>query len=431
MNKNNKKTIVGFTPHEGQKRILDDIVEKFNDYELTGQKSNYVLSLGRSWGKTTSIINLSCFISINYKNQDILYISPTFKLAKTVFREFIQNVENAEFIKNINKTDLEILFYNNSLISFGSAENPNAYRGNNKHTVVIFDEAAFMDSVIWTDVLQPAMNTRGRLCIFISTPNGKNWFYDLHLKAKNNLKNWYYFEGKSEDAPHVKLTEIEEVKINSPLQYRIEYCAEFMDDDLNVFRNIEECSIDIPDFGIPRKNEKIILGIDLGRKQDWTVCLAIDSNNEVRDVYRIKDTNWDLILPKIEDFYKKWNPVGGFAEINYNDRIIDELINKRGCKNLKPLFVEYTKKTKMVQNLQLIFDSKKIKLPKKSEHFQNTVALHNELKQYQALYNLKTGRTKYGAPRGSHDDCVSALLQAFFALSEQNIISKGIIWDTI
>jgi len=429
-NNNLKKEVIGFLPHDGQKKILDDIIQKFENYELNNKKSHYVLSLGRSWGKTTSIINLACYILINYKNQDILYISPTFKLAKTVFKEFLMNVENADFIKSVNKTDLQIVFYNNSMISFGSAENPNAYRGNNKHTVSILDEAAFMDSSMWLDVLQPAMNSRGRLCIFISTPNGKNWFYDLYLKAKNGFQNWYYFEGKSEDSPYVDKQEIEQVKLHSPIQYRIEYCAEFMDDNLNVFRNIENCSKIIDDFGIPRKNEKTAIGIDLGRKNDWTVCIIINDKKEIRDIIRIKDISWDLILPKIEEFYNKWNPAVGYAEVNYNDRIIDELINQRKCKNLKPIFVEYTKKQKMVQNLQLLFDRKEVILPKKTEHNQNIVALYTELNQYQSLYTV-TGRTKYGAPRGSHDDCVSALLQAFFALNEQNINSKGIIWDTI
>ena len=434
--------IIGFTPHPGQDKVLNMILEKFNNC-VEGEKSkpHFVLNLGRSWGKTTTIIQLACYILINYENQKILYLSPTFNLAKLVFREFYNSVHGAPFIEGVNKTDLIITFSSGNSIKFGSAENPNSHRGNNTNTVLLLDEAAFMDESMWFDVMQPAMNVRGQLCIFISTPNGKNWFWELYLKSKSEEKNWYLYEGKSEDSPLVNLEEIEQAKRTNPIQYRVEYCAEFLDDNFSVFQNIDESMVDSPFFGISIPGEIIHLGIDLGKKNDFTCCVAITNEYQVRDVLQIQNSNnWDTIILQVANFIHKWKPVHGFIEINFNDRIYDELMREYDVKNLEQIFVEHKKKGQMVQNLQILFgnvnDLKKknrIKLPKKDNIYPSTVVLYNELKSYQGKLNNSTGFTKWGAPRGMHDDCVSALLQACWSVStkggKEN--SKSIIWESI
>jgi len=447
MKKNNneiKKEIVGFTPHPGQEYILGEIIEKFNDSVYLGKKkSHFVLNLGRGWGKTTAIIQLSCFISINYENQNILYISPTFRLAKKVFRDIFQSIEGAEFIKHVNKTDLIITFHNGNTLSMGSAENPLSHRGNNTNTVLFLDEAAYMDESMWYDVMQPAMMSRGKLVIFISTPNGKNWFWDLYLRAKAEDKGWYFYEGKSEDSPYSDPEEIEQVKKNNPMQYRIEYCAEFMDENYTVFQNIDEACTPMPFFGYNIGNEPIFFGIDLGKKTDYTCAVAMSKDYEVRDILQIQNSNdWDIIIPQIAEFYNKWKPIHGFIETNFNDRIFDELIREYHCFNLEKLFVEYTKKAQLVQNLQIVFGNvgtedvikKRIKIPAKNPTLPITTILYNELKNYQGKPNVSTGRTKWGASRGMHDDCVSALMQAAWSVTNKGNTpgkSNRVLWENI
>ena len=199
--------------------------------------------------------------------------------------------------------------------------------------------------------------------------------------------------------------------------------------------------VDSPFFGISIPGEIIHLGIDLGKKNDFTCCVAITNEYQVRDVLQIQNSNnWDTIIPQVANFIHKWKPVHGFIEINFNDRIYDELMREYDVKNLEQIFVEHKKKGQMVQNLQILFgnvnDLKKknrIKLPKKDNIYPSTVVLYNELKSYQGKLNNSTGFTKWGAPRGMHDDCVSALLQACWSVStkggKEN--SKSIIWESI
>ena len=68
--------------------------------------------------------------------------------------------------------------------------------------LLIIDEAANISQKIWFDYLLPttASKTRQGKTIFISTPRGKNWFYDLYIKAKEITDPWgrpflYHYSG--------------------------------------------------------------------------------------------------------------------------------------------------------------------------------------------------------------------------------------------
>jgi len=442
-----KQIMLGFTPHPGQQEMLDILTKAFSDFDLTREQKRFVLSFGRSWGKSMMIMNFFCWCAINFPNQKICYITPTFKLAKPLFNDLCDALEGSPVLKSINKTDLIITFFNNNQIVFGSSENANAWRGQNNWTVCCLDEAGFQNQEIWK-VMEPALRIKGRMVIFISTPNGKNWFYNLYLRAKNGLKNWHSFQKPSWDSPLINREEIEQIKIHSPLEYKVEYCAEFVDESLSVF-NIQPHNIHFEDktYGVPQPGEQnLYFGIDLGKSIDKTVCICssvVDNNIIIRDIFISNKKNWDEILPELEFFYNKWKPTYGFIESNFNDRIADELINQRNCKNLTPLFVDFTKKTKMIQNLQLLFAPKTqnntsnytLKIPEKpfDENVYNPInVLHTELGQYQAKYNSATGRVTHSAPAGMHDDTVSALLQCCYAILEKKP-SDGpkMIWDSI
>ena len=50
---------------------------------------------------------------------------------------------------------------------------------------VVLDEAAFMESEVWFEVIRPALADKQGWALFISTPDGTaSWFYDLVFFAK-------------------------------------------------------------------------------------------------------------------------------------------------------------------------------------------------------------------------------------------------------
>jgi hypothetical protein len=53
---------------------------------------------------------------------------------------------------------------------------------------LVFDEAAFCQENAWQQVLRPMLSDRGGWAMFITTPNGCNWFFDLFQQA--NRLGW-------------------------------------------------------------------------------------------------------------------------------------------------------------------------------------------------------------------------------------------------
>lgn len=426
MKNDEQRVMVGFTPHPGQQRILKDLIAAYDNYPTTYQKNYFCLNIGRQWGKSLMVCNFLLWVAINHPKQDCVYITPTYKLAKKIFKEFMDAVEGAPCIKSINKTDLQVDFVNGSICRFGSGENPMSWRGFTL-SLLIIDEAAFCQSSLWT-VMEPTLRVKGRMAIFISTPNGRNWFWNLFVRHENGLENWHSYSAPSWESPYINKAELDEIKKHSEIQWRVEYNAEFIDDEMAVFRDIDKC---IVDFDLSTVNEKqVYFGLDLGKKNDYTVCIAIDSNHQVLDILRVRQQDWNSILSQIQEFYEKWKPVYGYAETNFNDRIVDELINERNCKNLKPLFTNAVNKSEMVQNLILLVNKGELKL-KPPQIGKSTAAIINELKQYTFRYNPETGKMKYGAPKDLHDDCVSSLMLACKAIKDKKPSRSGLIWDRV
>ncbi len=421
-----KKVMLGFAPHVGQKKLLNVLMNAYTNRFPRHQ----VFDIGRQWGKSLMICNLFLWIAINNPNQQLAYIGPYYKLARKIFREFINAVEGAPCLaveNPINKTELEVHFRNKSYVKFGSAENPNAWRGYTFDTVCI-DEAAFCDESIWK-VIEPTLRIKKGLAIFISTPNGQNWFWNMYMRQFSGLKDWQSHTAPSWESPYINKAEIDEVKKHSLTQWRIEYNAEFIEDDTTVFRNVSECVYG-PLQNQPKLGEKVYFGLDLGRKQDFSVGIIVDESHRVRDIMRINKRGWDLILPEIAKFWHKWKPVFGYGESNYNDRILEELKKDHGCKNLVPLYTSTKTKPEMVDNLAILFDEKIIKLPEPVEG-EHTMILHSELKQYTYRYNPKTHRMSHGAPGDLHDDCCMALMIAEMALKQKNPKRKPMILERL
>ena len=64
-----------------------------------------------------------------------------------------------------------------------------ALRGRNLSGVVL-DEAAFMDSSVWFEVIRPALADKQGWALFISTPDGTaSWFYDMWCYVPEDKTN--------------------------------------------------------------------------------------------------------------------------------------------------------------------------------------------------------------------------------------------------
>ena len=152
-------------PHINQQRILDSSA-RFR-----------VVMCGRRFGK--SELSQVEIISEALKGNNVGYITPTYKLAKTFFEKLVKVVpfEN-------NKSDLIIYFANGGTVEFFTGERLDNLRGRKFHMVVI-DESSFIPNLEdgWLNSIRPTLTDYKGRALFLSTPKGKNYFHSLYLKG--------------------------------------------------------------------------------------------------------------------------------------------------------------------------------------------------------------------------------------------------------
>jgi phage terminase large subunit len=93
-----------------------------------------------------------------------------------------------EFIAQKNAQEMKIRFGNQSLFQIIGSENIDSLMGTNPK-IVVFSEYALQSPQAW-NYLSPILKVNKGVAIFISTPRGKNHFYDLYNYAKTDPQ-WY------------------------------------------------------------------------------------------------------------------------------------------------------------------------------------------------------------------------------------------------
>jgi hypothetical protein len=145
----------------------------------------------RRFGKTVAAINdliRSCF-EIDRPNVRVAYIAPYLSQAKAVAWDYaLEFTRDIPEIK-VNHSELRIDFLNGARFRLFGADNYNAMRGLYFDAVVL-DEMADFPASAWSNVIRPALADRRGSATFISTPKGKNEFWELWHEAQDD-PNWF------------------------------------------------------------------------------------------------------------------------------------------------------------------------------------------------------------------------------------------------
>ena len=174
-----------------------------------------VVAAGRRFGKTYLSINEIAKFA-RFPNRRILYVAPTYRQAKTVIWEDLKEMLGTKgWIKKVNESELQIRLINNTIISVRSGENYDALRGGKYHFIVI-DETADIDSACWFKVLRATPSATKGHALFIGSPKGRNYFYDLFLQAHSS-EGWRAFQFTTLQGGNVDAEEIEAARSAPPL----------------------------------------------------------------------------------------------------------------------------------------------------------------------------------------------------------------------
>lgn len=276
-----------------------------------------IVAAGRRCGKsrlsavTLLIEGLNC-----PEGSSVMYIAPTLGQARSIIWELLHDL-GREVIKSSHVNNLEITLINGRKILVRGADNPDSLRGVSL-TYVVLDEVAFIKQEIWEKVIRASLSDKKGRALFISTPSGRNWFYDIFKLGQDGTddewKSWHFTTNDNET---IDPKEIEAAKRSlSSFAFKQEYLSSFDNAGSDVFKEewfIEKpepthgsyvIAIDLAGFEEVGKNA----GASKKRLDETAIAIVKVEDNGNWWVKKIEHGRWDImstavyILKAVRDY---------------------------------------------------------------------------------------------------------------------------------
>ncbi len=187
-----------------------------------------VLVCHRRMGKTVCTINeiIKQALTCTKKNPRFAYIAPTYKQAKGIAWDYVKEYTRSCPQVKWNETELRCDLFNGARIQLHGADKTDSLKGL-YFDGVVFDEVAQMKSSIWTETIRPTLVDRKGKAIFIGTPKGHNFFYNLFQKAEPN-DDWYSVIYKASETGVIPQDELDAARlVMSEEEYNQEFECSF------------------------------------------------------------------------------------------------------------------------------------------------------------------------------------------------------------
>lgn len=187
-----------------------------------------VVIAGRRFGKTHLSIRELCYHA-KEPNKEVWYVAPTYKMARQiVWRKLKNKLDDLNWIRKTNETELRLELVNGSTISLKGADNYDSLRGVGLDFIVL-DEFADIAPLAWYETLRATLSDKQGKALFIGTPKGiGNWSYDIYQNAQDDPDTWRSFTYTTLDGGRVAPEEIEAARRDlDERTFRQEYMATF------------------------------------------------------------------------------------------------------------------------------------------------------------------------------------------------------------
>lgn len=332
------------------------------------------------------------------------WLAPTYQMAGQVWRDLKMICAPLPGIE-INEAERRMDMANGGMLAIRSTFSADHLRGAGLDLAVL-DEAAYMDAMVWPEVVRPMLVERGGGALLMSSPRGRNWFWEVYQQGLDPANvQWQAFHYTSYDSPLIAPGELDDIqRMTSARVWRAEYLAEFVDDEGQVFRGIREAA-NAPLDAQPVPGGHYVAGLDWGREKDFTALVIIDADSRaVVALDRFRHMSWSLQRSRLAALCEQWRPAVIWAESNSIGGPNIEALQAEGLPVRAFQTTAQSKKT-LIEALALAIEKEDIALlPDET--------LLNELAAYSSE-PLPSGGCRYGAPPGLHDDTVIALALAW------------------
>jgi hypothetical protein len=306
------------------------------------------------------------------------------------------------------------------VLELKGADKPDSLRGVGWHGVVLEEWATMRHGrQIWEEILEPVLRENGGWAVFIFTPKGRNFAYEYYQRAlKDKSGQWQAFMLTASQSGLISPDELIRAKESMPERlYNQEFECSFLEDASSVFHGVRACASGR--LMGPVANHRYVMGVDLGRTNDYTVLTVIDmQTGQVVAWQRFTETAWGIQKQKIVVMAHQYNnahiiiDATGFsagsviAEDIGSCPLIEDL--EQAQMNVLPFKFSNQSKKALVEKLIIAIEQRLIIFPFITELVDELEAFTYEVTDF--------GNVRYTAPEGLHDDSVMSLGLAIWGM---------------
>ena len=201
-----------------------------------------VVAAGRRCGKSRLSAVTLLIEALNCPDGSaVMYVAPTLGQARTIIWDLLHEL-GRPIIKSSHVNNLEITLINGKKILVRGADNPDSLRGVSL-TYLVLDECAFIKQDVWEKILRAALSDKKGRALFISTPSGRNWFYDTFNLGQHEPdeegydEEWQSWHFTTQDNETIDPKEIEAAKRTlSSFAFKQEYLSSFDNAGSDLFK---------------------------------------------------------------------------------------------------------------------------------------------------------------------------------------------------
>jgi len=348
------------------------------------------------------------------------WVGPVYKRSLTGF-EYVAKGLNGLVTKGLAKVSwggspyIDVPCTGGKLVLF-TGENPQAIYGDAFDAVVI-DEGTRQPEAVWNAVRTTVTATRGKVRIAFNTDQPpKQWAVREFLRAKTGEEPSYgYMNLPTADSPFVPLEEVEQARRTLPDRvFAALYLAQVQDDGANVFGHHRDCINGDGFLGLS-SDDTYICGLDVARKQDWTV-LTVFSRKRKTLVYadRFWGLPWTAQVDRVMGTVRRYRNAQIICDATGVGDVVVELLEKKGAA-VTPVVLTQQSKSTYIERLMVAFQNREVTYPECKE----TQSLMHELDNFEFKVS-PGGGLQYAAADGYHDDFVLS-----FALGAYHLVGMA------
>jgi hypothetical protein len=258
-----------------------------------------------------------------------------------------------DVIQSSHVNNMDITLINGAKIYVRGSDRPDTLRGVSL-TFLVLDEVADIKADTWEKVLRAALSDKKGNALFIGTPKGRNWFYDMYnLGLDGDDDEWKSWHFTTKDNPLIDPKEVDAAKKTlSSFSFKQEYEASFDNAGTDLFKEKWIKFGEEPEDGV------WYLAIDLAgftntnysetrkkRLDESAIAVVKVTDDGVWFVKKIEHGRWDVkdaanrILKNIQEF----EPVGvGMERGTVRNAVLPYLSDLMRSKNTYAMIQDLT-----------------------------------------------------------------------------------------